>query len=304
VNTIATTIADATQQLTEQAMGDTPKLDAELLLAEVLHCSRTHLFTWPDQSLSAEQSAQFAQLLNQRLEGQPIAYILGQREFWGLSLNVNASTLIPRPDTEILVEAALEKLHENRSPKTQQAGSTQNNPACRVLDLGTGTGAIALALKSERPDCEIIGIDFNPDAVSLAHENAQSLELAVTFLQSDWFGALQEAEPFGLIVSNPPYIEENDPHLDQGDVRFEPLSALTSGQDGLDDIRMITAQAGAFLQPGGWLIIEHGYNQAAAVQQLFKIQGYAQVETRHDYGGNPRITLGQKPQQNEKKHDH
>lgn len=304
MNTIATTIADAARQLTEQAIGDTPKLDAELLLAEVLHCSRTHLFTWPDQSLSAEQSAQFAQLLNQRLEGQPIAYILGQREFWGLPLNVNASTLIPRPDTEILVEAALEKLRENHSPKTQQAGLTQNNPACRVLDLGTGTGAIALALKSERPDCEITGVDFSLEAVQLAQRNADTLTLTVSFLQSDWFNALQGAAPFALIVSNPPYIEENDPHLSQGDVRFEPLSALTSGEDGLDDIRMITAQAGAFLQPGGWLIVEHGYNQAAAVQQLFKERGYVQIATRHDYGGNPRITLGQKTAQNGNEHDY
>nr|WP_218644620.1 peptide chain release factor N(5)-glutamine methyltransferase [Thiomicrorhabdus cannonii] len=297
-------MASAVRQLTEQTASDTPRLDAELLLAAALNCSRTHLFTWPEQRLTHQQSEQFNDLLVQRLQGRPIAHILGQREFWGLALNVNASTLIPRPDTEILVETALEKLRENCPQKTQQAGSDDPYPACRVLDLGTGTGAIALALKSERPDCEMTGVDFSLEAVHLAQRNADALTLTVRFLQSDWFNALQGAAPFALIVSNPPYIEENDPHLSQGDVRFEPLSALTSGEDGLDDIRMITAQAGAFLQPGGWLIIEHGYNQAAAVQQLFKMQGFTQVETRHDYGGNPRITLGQKPQQSEKQHDH
>lgn len=297
---IATTLCEATQRLTAQAVGDTPRLDAELLLAAVLSCSRSYLFTWPEKPLSAAQTEQFEHLLNQRVQGQPIAYILGQREFWGLALKVNASTLIPRPDTEILVETALEKLPEKNPLKIQQAGSEPPYPACRVLDLGTGTGAIALALKSERPDCDITGVDFSLEAVRLAQHNADALKLQIHFLQSDWFSALHNAAPFTLIVSNPPYIEAKDPHLSQGDVRFEPLSALISGADGLDDIRKITQQAHNFLQHNGWLIIEHGYNQAAAVQQLFRQNGYIHINTRHDYGGNPRITLGQKTAQNEK----
>ena len=260
-------------------VSDSPKLDVELLLCHQLQCNRTYLFTWPEKILSTADIIGFRELFQQRQNGLPIAHILGEREFWGLNLKVTADTLIPRPDTETLVEQALQLLGEYQKPK--------------ILDLGTGTGAIALALKSEFAQSEVTAIDFSAKALAIAKENSQILQLPITCIESAWFQALPTEAKFDLIVSNPPYIEENDPHLTQGDVRFEPITALTSGKDGLEDIRLIAKGATKHLSTNGWLVIEHGYNQALAVQQILQENGFSQVASRKDYGNNDRVTYGQ-----------
>ncbi|WP_245543184.1 peptide chain release factor N(5)-glutamine methyltransferase [Oceanospirillum maris] len=256
----------------------TGRLDADCLLADLLDKNRTWLFTWPDHMLTAEQWQAFQTVVARRRKGEPVAYLLGYREFWGLNLKVSPDTLIPRPDTEDLVAKALALLPDQ--PAT-------------VADLGTGTGAIALALASERSNWQVTACDFNAGAVALAEENRQLLGFDhVRVIPSDWCQAL-EADYYDLIVSNPPYIEENDPHLTQGDVRFEPLSALTSGQDGLDDIRLITEQAKRCLKKtGAWLLFEHGYNQGDAVRRVMSDAGYTEVKTYPDLAGIDRITLG------------
>jgi len=255
----------------------TGRLDADCLLADLLDKNRTWLFTWPDHMLTAEQWQAFQTVVARRRKGEPVAYLLGYREFWGLNLKVSPDTLIPRPDTEDLVAKALALLPDQ--PAT-------------VADLGTGTGAIALALASERSNWQVTACDFNAGAVALAEENRQLLGFDhVRVIPSDWCQAL-EADYYDLIVSNPPYIEENDPHLTQGDVRFEPLSALTSGQDGLDDIRLITEQAKRCLKTGAWLLFEHGYNQGDAVRRVMSDAGYTEVKTYPDLAGIDRITLG------------
>ena len=255
----------------------TARLDAELLLAAVLGKSRSYLRTWPEHEPGAEQLAAFAALLERRRAGEPVAYILGHQGFWSLDLEVAPHTLIPRPDTELLVETALQL-----APATPQ----------RVLDLGTGSGAIALALASERGGWQVIGVDRIAEAVALAERNRQRLKLGnAEFRQSSWFDGLA-GERFGLILSNPPYIAADDRHLGEGDVRFEPLSALVAGVDGLDDIRQIIAQAPRHLQAGGWLLLEHGYDQAEAVRELLAAAGFTAVDSRRDLGGHQRISLG------------
>ena len=295
-STIENSLQAANQQLIQAGLVDSYRLDAELLLAHSLQVSRTYLFTWSDKLLDSQQQLAFETLLQQRLQGRPIAYILGEREFWGLNLKVTADTLIPRPDSETLVEAALE-LHQyvqSTSSATDTKLENKTDQAWSVLDLGTGSGAIALALKSECPLCSVTAIDFSEKALKVASENALNLQLDVDFLQSDWFSAIKATQSFDCIVSNPPYIEEADPHLLEGDVRFEPITALTSGQDGLEDIRKITDQAWSFLKPNGWLLIEHGYHQAESVAKIFKTDHYSNVRGIKDLGGNPRVTLGQK----------
>ncbi|MFX4312046.1 peptide chain release factor N(5)-glutamine methyltransferase, partial [Enterobacter sp. 63] len=216
--------------------------------------------------------------LARRKTGEPVAHLVGEREFWSLPLYVSAATLIPRPDTECLVEQALARLPATR---------------CCILDLGTGTGAIAMALASERPDCDVTAVDVMPDAVALAQRNQQRLGLSnVTVLQSSWFSALAN-RTFAMIVSNPPYIDEHDPHLAQGDVRFEPLTALVAANEGLADLDHIVSTSRQHLLPGGWLLVEHGWTQGEAVRALFTAAGYTAVETCRDYGGNDRLTLGQ-----------
>ena len=256
------------------------KLDAEWLLAAALGKAPSYLRTWPEREVPAETEARYLADLQRRRQGEPVAYILGRQGFWSLELEVAPHTLIPRPDTELLVEAALQLL------PASPAG---------VLDLGTGTGAIALALAAERPAWQVTGVDRVAEAIALAQRNAARLGLANSnFVQSHWFSELA-GQRFQLIVSNPPYIPSGDPHLQQGDVRFEPGSALISGADGLDDIRQIVSQAPDFLELGGWLLLEHGYCQAAQVRALLSEGGFVDVESRQDYGGHLRISLGRLP---------
>lgn len=257
---------------------ESPKRDAEILLEFVTGKSRTYLLAFGETMLTAEQQTQLAALLARRKTGEPVAHLVGEREFWSLPLYVSAATLIPRPDTECLVEQALARLPATR---------------CSILDLGTGTGAIALALASERPDCDVTAVDVMPDAVALAQRNQARLGLSnVTVLQSSWFNALAN-RTFAMIVSNPPYIDEHDPHLAQGDVRFEPLTALVAANEGLADLEHIVSTSRQHLVPGGWLLVEHGWTQGEAVRTLFTAAGYTAVETCRDYGGNDRLTLGQ-----------
>ena len=272
---IAELIQQAQQRLSHS---DSARLDAELLLAKVLDKPRSYLLTWPERQVSLEQQQQFEQLLSAREQGQPVAYLLGQREFWSLSLAVNDSTLIPRPETEHLVEAVL---------------ALQLPKQARVVDLGCGTGAIALALKSERPQWQITAVERDARALALAQHNAEQLGLVLEFCASDWFSALPVAQQFDVVVSNPPYIDAADPHLQQGDVRFEPRSALVAEQHGLADLAQLIAQAPSYLRSGGWLLLEHGWQQGAAVRQLFEQQGYKQVSSQHDYAKLERISSGQ-----------
>ena len=259
------------------AEGESPRADADALLCHLLSCRRSYLMTWPERELDAAQQATLQAWLDRRLAGEPIAHLIGEREFWSLPLKVSPATLIPRPDTEVLVEQALARL---------PAGP------CALLDLGTGTGAIALALKSERPDADVWAVDRMPDAAALARANSAALGLPIEVRDGSWFEPLSDAPRFDMIVSNPPYIDGADPHLEEGDVRFEPRSALVADEQGLADIRLIVAGAPAHLCQGGWLLLEHGWEQGALVRQLLLQQGYCQVETVRDYGDNERVTLG------------
>lgn len=256
------------------------RLDAELLLAAAIGKSRSFLHTWPERIVSSEDAQTYAGYLQRRRAGEPVAYILGQQGFWKLDLEVAPHTLIPRPDTELLVETALE---------------LQPASPAKVLDLGTGTGAIALALASDRPAWQVTAVDRIDEAVALAERNRQRLGLGnVQILKSHWFSHLA-GQRFDLILSNPPYIRAQDPHLAEGDVRFEPSSALVAGNDGLEDLRTIAAQAPEHLLPGGWLLLEHGYDQAGDVRALLEANGFTEVTSRKDLGGHERISLGRLP---------
>lgn len=271
------TVKENLQRAVELKHSDSPRLDLEVLLCHLLGKSRAWLYTWPEHPLDDEQQVQFERLLERRIAGEPVAHLTGSREFWSLPLKVNRTTLIPRPDTEVLVETVLELCPQER---------------LSVLDLGTGTGAIALALASERPRWQVTAVDRMPAAVALAEENRQRLGFDnVAVLQSDWFAAVPQ-QRFDLIVSNPPYIDTQDPHLREGDVRFEPLSALVAEEHGLADIRRIGEDALDFLSDGALLAVEHGWEQGKAVRRIFTEAGYAEVETRLDYAGRERITLG------------
>lgn len=265
------------QQLALEA--NDAKFEAQLLLQTALKVNRAWLLAHELDQLP--DNADFNALLTRRLLGEPVAYILGCREFYGLNLSVTPDTLIPRPDTETLVEAALEKAPFDTS--------------CAILDLGTGTGAIALAIAKHRPHAEVTAVDASAAALHIAEQNSQQLNLAhVRFSLSHWFSAV-EGERFNLIVSNPPYIEQGDSHLTQGDLRFEPMSALASGTDGLDDIREIIAHSLLHLLPQGWLMLEHGYNQASLVADLMAQSGLVDISTIKDLGGNDRVTIGKNP---------
>lgn len=258
---------------------ETASLDAELLLAEVMQVDRVYLRTWPERQLNVHQLKHFQTLMARRQRGEPVAHILGRQGFWNLDLEVSSATLIPRPDTETLVEQALQHCHVARA---------------EVLDLGTGTGAVALALASERPAWHVVAVDRVHDAIVLAQKNAARLAIRnVECVQSSWFAALAGRE-FDLIVSNPPYIDPEDPHLAQGDVRYEPASALVSDEQGLADLRHIAQHAGRYLRSGGWLMVEHGYDQGERVAELFIACGFDAVETCRDLAGQDRVTIGRK----------
>jgi len=282
---IAHALASALTALSETSGNNEAKFEAQLLLQHTLNVNRAWLIAHEDDDLAPEKLAGFTQLVDRRLNGEPIAYILGEREFYGLNLMVTPDTLIPRADTETLVEAALSKI-------------PSHNPSSRrtaILDLGTGSGAIALAIAKNRPQADVIAIDASPAALAIAQRNAGHLQIGnVQFVLSDWFAVLENTR-FDVIVSNPPYIEDTDAHLQQGDLRFEPLSALASGADGLDDIRRIIDGCLLYLQPQGWLMLEHGYNQAQPVADLMAQAGLLNIETIQDLGGNDRVTIGKNP---------
>lgn len=264
------------------------KFEAQLLMQHTLQVNRAWLIAHQNDTLPPNVHPAFETLLDRRLQGEPIAYILGYREFFGLNLKVTPDTLIPRPDTETLVEVALAKISSLPLPSTES-----NNIS--ILDLGTGTGAIALSIAHNCPLTKVTAIDASPTALNIALENAKNLGISnVQFILSDWFQALQH-EKFEVIVSNPPYIERNDPHLTQGDLRFEPLSALAAGTDGLNAIRTIVTESLIHLKPQGWLMLEHGYHQAEQVADLMAQTGLVDIETIKDLSRNDRVTIGKNP---------
>ena len=282
-------LAQAKADLAQKNPSENSKIDALVLLQYATGKPRTQILAFDDTEIDEKVRLKLTALLDRRLNGEPIAYILGEKEFWSLPLNVSKSTLIPRPDTEVLVEKALQISLEKLE---------QNPPNFRILDLGTGTGAIALALASElAPICqkrhiplEIIGVDLMPDVVALAQSNAERNQLNVEFLQSRWFENI--TGQFDLIVSNPPYIDAQDEHLRQGDVRFEPLSALVANDAGYADLRYIIESAPNYLNSNGALLLEHGWQQGEKVRSIFQENHWEMVETVRDYGDNERVTLG------------
>jgi len=277
--TIKQALASAVKQLDN--ISDSAHADAEILLGFILECDRSFFHTWPELTLEDAQALKFEELLQRRLNGEPIAHITGKRSFWDFDLKVTADTLIPRPETELLVELALEKIPSEQTSK--------------ILDLGTGTGAIALALAHERPSCKVIAIEQSQAAFEVAQHNQALLNLNnLQILSGNWFSTVNN-QLFDLIVSNPPYIASNDPHLKQGDVRFEPETALISGEDGLNDIRHIVNQSQGYLTEKGWLMLEHGYDQASPVRQFMEQRNYKNVQQFKDIGYQFRVTIGQKP---------
>ncbi len=254
------------------------RLEVQMLLQAVLNVPRAYLLAHPERTLDEAEALAYRAFLQRRLAGEPMAHILGEREFFGLSFKVTSATLIPRPETELLVELALQKAPQHG--------------VFRVLDLGTGTGAVALSIAHARAEAEVVAVDASPAALAVARENAQRLRVRnASFMQSDWFSVLG-GQRFDLIVSNPPYIAADDAHLAQGDVRFEPLSALASGADGLDDIRRIIGAARGYMNPGAWLMLEHGYDQAAQVRELLRQGGFAEIFSASDLAGIERVSGG------------
>jgi release factor glutamine methyltransferase len=275
--TLGETSTQAAQLLV--TISDSPRLDAELLIAKVLNIPRTRFISEPELELNIQQLNQIQDLITRRAQGEPIAYILGRKHFWDLELRVTPDVLIPRPDTEVLVETAL-TLFPVETP-------------INVIDLGTGSGAIALAIAKARPHWHISATDESQAALAVAIENAEDLLLHnVSLLQSHWFDGLGENKHYEMIISNPPYVAENDPHLTQGDVRFEPQQALVAGIDGLDAIRELIPQSRTHLLPDGWLLLEHGYDQGQHVHQLFIKHGYRDVQQKQDIAGHIRVTMG------------
>ncbi|KAF0842981.1 [protein release factor]-glutamine N5-methyltransferase [Methylovorus glucosotrophus] len=294
MSTIQQALREAQQQLGSRLNLESREArnEARMLMSQALgNVEHAWLIAHESDALPSAVASAFHDLLHRRLAGEPVAYILGNREFFGLRLAVSPATLIPRPDTETLVEAALARI-----PREEPR---------QVLDLGTGTGAIALAIAAHRPQSRVIAVDASAAALQVARQNAEALGLAITepdthgitkgnveFRLGSWFTPLADLK-FDVIVSNPPYIRMDDPHLQQGDLRHEPLSALASGADGLDDIRIIVQHAPAHLQPSGWLLLEHGYDQADAVATLMRNTGFSDVQHAHDLAGIARVTLGQ-----------
>jgi release factor glutamine methyltransferase len=253
-------------------------VDQRILVCHALGISRTALITQSERALTADEALRVAELLQRRHDGEPVAYIIGQREFFGLDFETTPAVLIPRPDTELLVELSLARLP----------------PRGRVLDMGTGSGAIAVSIAHSRPDASVTALDVSQEALAVAARNAQRNQAAVRFLHSDWYAAV-EGEQFDLIVSNPPYIADGDRHLSEGDLRFEPSGALTDFSDGLSALRTIIAGAPARLAPGSWLLMEHGYDQADAVRALLSSAGYTEVQSWQDLAGIERVSGGRRP---------
>ena len=270
--TIEKTLADAAEKLAE--VSDSPRLDAETLLAWVLDAPRNHLFTHPEEELNDESAREFSDALARRHQGEPVAYITGSKEFWSLLLKVNRDTLVPRPETETLVEQALLLIPRDRP--------------CRILDLGTGSGAIAIAIASERPNCEIVATDASRDALEVAKENAKQHGLDnIRFVEGSWTEPVAD-KSFDFVVSNPPYVRVGDPALDE--LRYEPRSALAAGPDGLDAIRRIAEDAGNILAANGTLFLEHGADQQNAVADVLRQNGWTGMECSNDLAGRPRVT--------------
>ena len=255
--------------------------EAEWLLSHVLGKSRSWLVAHGDDGLDAAAAGRFERLVARRVAGEPVAYLIGQRGFWQFDLTVTPATLIPRPETELLVELALDRLPGDRR--------------WRVADLGTGSGAIALAIAYERPNAQVVATDASVAALDVARGNAGALKLSrIDFREGNWFEPLA-GERFDLVASNPPYIADGDVHLEQGDLRHEPRAALASGADGLDAIRVLAAGAIAHLQPGGWLLVEHGWEQGGPVRELLRSVGLLEVKTARDLENRDRVTLGRAP---------
>lgn len=255
-----------------------PRLELRMLVQHVMQLSHVQLLTQSERTLTDEEAARLNELVARRIAGEPVAYLIGEREFFGLPFGVNASVLIPRPETELLVELAMERL--------PQGG--------HVLDMGTGSGAIAVAIAHTRPDASVAALDISEEALAVARKNAEHNRCSVRFCQSDWFSALQADERFDLIVSNPPYIVAGDTHLSEGDLRFEPVDALTDHADGLSALRTLCRHAGDYLQANGWLLMEHGYDQSAAVRQLLTAAGFEEVQSWQDLAGIERVSGGRK----------
>jgi release factor glutamine methyltransferase len=275
--TVAQAIGTAANQLHPHV--DAARLEAELLLSHLLGKSRSWLIAWSDTRLDDQQLQHFSDLVNKRIQGVPIAQLTGEREFWSLPLRVTADTLIPRPETELLVETCLDLYPAENS--------------ITVADLGTGSGAIALAIATERPAWCILATDKSHQALDVAIHNAETLQIDnIQLLQGDWFDALPANIRVEVLLSNPPYIPMNDPHLQQGDLRFEPRTALASGDDGLDAIRLIISKASDYLEPGGYLLLEHGYNQGSAVRRLIHQSALGEINTLTDLAGHERVTIG------------
>jgi release factor glutamine methyltransferase len=277
MNSIRTSLEHAYETL--QILSETARLDSEILLCHVLDKNRAFLRAWPEKKLNPEQIVEFQELVKKRKNGLPIAYLVGIKEFWSREFIVNQHVLIPRPETELLIELALELIPDN--------------PSKSIVDLGTGSGAIGITLAAERPTAKIIATDTSLQALEVAKTNAKNHNIAnIKFLVSHWLRQLAN-EKHHLIVSNPPYIASQDPHLQQGDIRFEPKKALIADQHGLSDIFEIVETARNFLCTGGYLIIEHGFNQKQQVQSIYKKFKYTNIASHHDLAGQPRITLGQ-----------
>lgn len=258
---------------------DTARLDARLLYRYLSGMSEVELITLSESLVSDEAICSYKKIIERRKTGMPVAYLTGAKEFWSLELNVTQDTLIPRPETELLVESALQLIDKSS--------------ISQVLDLGTGSGAIALAIASERPSARLVAVDNRSPALTIAQGNAQKLNITnVSFIYSDWFKNLND-QHFDIILGNPPYIRAGDTHLLQGDIKHEPASALVSGHEGLDDLKKIIRNAVKFLNKGGWLLLEHGYDQSDEVCLLFKTSGFVNIETKYDLSQKPRITMGQ-----------
>ncbi|CAL1240980.1 peptide chain release factor N(5)-glutamine methyltransferase [Candidatus Methylocalor cossyra] len=264
------------------ATSETPRLEAEVLLTQVLGGDRAQLRAWPERPLDPDRAARFRALVERRRAGEPLAYITGEREFWSRRFRVGPGVLIPRPETELLVELALTLLPQDR-------------PA-ELLDLGTGTGVIAVTLALERPAIRALATDLSPEALALAMENAARHGATnLRFALGNWFVAVPAGARFDLVVSNPPYIATGDPHLGRGDLRFEPALALVAGPEGLDALAAIVAAAGAYLKPEGWLLLEHGYTQADAVAALLAAHGYGEIAHHADLQGHRRVVAARRP---------